>query len=324
MGPPTIPPQLQAITQAAQPPPPLHYPTPLQHMAPVIPRARCPIIEAQEPSHNLGPMTVKCPSCGALHWMDERLSSSSKRNPSLGMLPFWKDSTARVDASPQPLKRLLESSDTDAKEFRKHIRQYNAALAFTSLGAKFNQALFQGGGPYALCLIGELYHQLGALLPNENRSPSYAQLYLYDPAEARQFRLTRNNHLDANTMSDLQDMMLEHNPFVGIFRQAQEILREKSEDNHLHVRLTYKAHTDPRHYNLPTSDEIAVILLVMAHLREINVISYCAGKVVDSKGLVNVIQLILPFTMSCSFQRESWVGTGTFLSGGPWQGCRCR
>src|SRR5882724_6399252 len=53
----------------------------------------------------------------------------------------------------------------------------------------------------------------------------------------------------------------------------------------------------------------------MAHLREINVISYYAGKVVASKGLVNVIQLILPFTMSCSFQRESWVGTGTFLSG---------
>src|SRR5882724_2144646 len=179
------------------------------------------------------------------------------------MLPFWKDSTARVNASPSTSQKaigLLESSDTDAKEFRKHIPQYNAALAFTSLGAKFNQALFQGGGPYALCLIGELYHQLGALLPDENRSPSYAQLYLYDPAEASQFPLTRNNHLDANTISDLQDMMLEHNPFVGIFRQGQEILWEQSEDNHLHVRLTYKAHTDPHRYNLPTSDEIAVIL----------------------------------------------------------------
>jgi len=262
MGPPTIPPQLQAIAPAAQPPPPPALPQPpLQHMAPAIPRAQCPIIEAQEPSHNLGPMTVKCPSCGALHWMDERLSSSSKRNPKFGKCCLsGKIQLPELMPPPQPLKRLLESSDTDANEFRKHIRQYNAALAFTSLGAKFNQALFQGGGPYALCLIGELYHQLGALLPNENRSPSYAQLYLYDPAEARQFQLTRNNHLDANTMSDLQDMMLEHNPFVGIFRQAQEILREQSEDNHLHVRLTYKAHTDPRHYNLPTSDEIAVIL----------------------------------------------------------------
>src|SRR5882724_11938361 len=180
-------------------------------------------------------MTVKCPSCGALHWMDECLSSSSKRNPKFGKCCLsGKIQLPELMPPPQPLKRLLESSDTDAKEFRKHIRQHNAALAFTSLGAKFNQALFQGGGPYALCLIGELYHQLGALLPNENRSPSYAQLYLYDPAVARQFWLTRNNHLDANTMSDLQDMTLEHNPFVGIFRQAQ--------------------------YNLPTSDEISVIL----------------------------------------------------------------
>ena len=86
---------------------------------------------------------------------------------------------------------------------------------------------------------------VGSTASNENRSPSYAQLYLYDPAEARQFQLTRNNHLDANTMSDLQDMMLEHNPFVNIFRQAQEILQEQSEDSHLHVHLTYKAHTDP-------------------------------------------------------------------------------
>src|SRR5882724_11822646 len=53
----------------------------------------------------------------------------------------------------------------------------------------------------------------------------------------------------------------------------------------------------------------------MAHLREISVISSCAGKVVTSKVSANVIQIILPFTMSCSFQRESWAGTGTFLSG---------
>src|SRR5882724_4916196 len=111
-------------------------------------------------------MTVKCPSCGALHWMDEHLSSSSKRNPKFGKCCLsGKIQLPELMPPPQPLKRLLESSDTNAKEFRKYIRQYNVALAFTSLGAKFNQALFQGGGPYALCLIGELYHQLGALLP---------------------------------------------------------------------------------------------------------------------------------------------------------------
>ena len=68
--PPTLPPIPPPPAMAPIPPlpaPPQHSP---QHMAPAIPRAQCPIIEAQEPSHNLGHMTVKCPSCGALHWMN--------------------------------------------------------------------------------------------------------------------------------------------------------------------------------------------------------------------------------------------------------------
>ena len=108
--------------------------------------------------------------------------------------------------------------------------------------------------------MGELYHRLGALLPPENTTPSYAQLYIYDPAEARDFRMARNPGLDATTMSDLQDMMLEHNPFVHQFKQAQEIMQEQPEQQNLQVCLTYKAHNDPCHYNLPTTDEIAVIL----------------------------------------------------------------
>src|SRR5882724_9693701 len=68
-------------------------------------------------------MTVKCPSCGALHWMDECLSSSSKRNPKFGKCCLsGKIQLPELMPPPQPLKRLLESSDTDAKEFRNHIQ----------------------------------------------------------------------------------------------------------------------------------------------------------------------------------------------------------
>jgi len=34
--------------------------------------------------HDLGRMDVACSSCGALHWMVEKLSDSSKRNPRFG------------------------------------------------------------------------------------------------------------------------------------------------------------------------------------------------------------------------------------------------
>jgi hypothetical protein len=157
--------------------------------------------------------------------MAERLINSSKRHPKFGKCCLsGKILLPDLTAPPQPLMRLLESQEHDAREFRMHIRQYNAALAFTSLGADFDKSLLNGGGPYALCLMGELHHRLGALLPAENTTPSYAQLYIYDPAEARDFRMARNPGLDATTMSDLQDMMLEHNPFVHQFKQAQEIM----------------------------------------------------------------------------------------------------
>jgi hypothetical protein len=81
---------------------------------------------------------------------------------------------------PQPLKSLLESDQSDAKSFWNNTRQYNSALAFTSLSAKFYMSLLQGNGPYVLKLHGELYHNLGALIPGEDREASYAQLYIYD------------------------------------------------------------------------------------------------------------------------------------------------
>ena len=54
------------------------------------------------------------------------------------------------------------------------------ALTFTSLSANFDWSLLDGSGPYILKLYGELYHIHGALIPNENRDASYAQLYIYD------------------------------------------------------------------------------------------------------------------------------------------------
>jgi hypothetical protein len=68
----------------------------------------------QEPilRHDVGDMDVKCPWCGALHWMNEKLSHSSRTNPIFGLccdsgkvvLPVLQD-------PPRPLKALLEGND---------------------------------------------------------------------------------------------------------------------------------------------------------------------------------------------------------------------
>ena len=159
-----------------------------------------------------------------------------------------------------PLNSLLTDASPEAKKFRHHIRQYNAALAFTSLGAKFDHSLLDGNGPYVFKLHGGLYHNHGALIPNDGTHASYAQLYIYDPDMALQQRMNRNSNISGPTMSDLQEMLLQHNPFVPVYRPAAEQLRLQGQAQDIQARLTYKAHTDPRRYNIPTANEIAIVL----------------------------------------------------------------
>ena len=165
------------------------------------------------------------------------------------------------------MKSLLESNRSEARSFWDNIQQYNSALAFTSLGANFDQSLLQGGGPYVLRLYGELYHNHSSLIPAAGAA-SYAQLYIYDPRAALQQRMERNRLLSSNIMSDLQEMLLQHNPFIPIYKQAAERLREQARAHgssfqtmDIQARITYLPHMDPRRYNIPpTANEIVIIL----------------------------------------------------------------
>ena len=84
---------------------------------------------------------------------------------------------------PPELSNLLSSEQ--GKDFRHHIRNYNNALAMTSVGRKLDNSINRlGGGPYSFRLHGELIHRVGSLLPPEGQPPVYAQLYLCDSAQA--------------------------------------------------------------------------------------------------------------------------------------------
>ena len=127
-------------------------------------------------------MDVQCPDCGALHWLAEKYSSSSQRNPRFGTCC----SEGRVhlpasEAPPEPLHTLLTSDDNDSKSFREDIWKYNRALAFTSLGVTEDHSINRGGGLPVFRICGELCHNSGALVPSGDKPPRYAQLYIYEP-----------------------------------------------------------------------------------------------------------------------------------------------
>ena len=257
---PAIPLQPLIIDQVVQLP---RLPQPMQ-----LPIARQPFDPAWV-IHSLGDMDILCPFCHAFHWSSEQLASSTIDNPKFGMCCYQgKITLPPVQPVPNVLRRLLDGQNTVSKEFRKHIRNYNSALAMTSVGRviddSINRARGPNRGPYTFKLRGELIHRAGSLLPPEGQAPLYSQLYILDAAEAFEHRERNsyNSDLDTIVLKNLQDMLYSNHPGVRHYKQAKELTRHMPPDQQCRIALRFNQSTDRRRYNTPAENvqEIAVIL----------------------------------------------------------------
>ena len=211
-------------------------------------------------------MIISCSHCHALHWKDESLSHSTIANPKFGMCCLQgKISLPPLHPAPRELLGLLTSQDPLGRSFRLHIRNYNSALAMTSVGRTVNHSINQGGGgPYTFVLQGQLSHQAGSLLPPEGEPPRYAQLYIYDTDVALDHRMQHpaNAQLDRPTLATLQDMLYRVHSGVQLYKQAYELTRTMPPEQQCRIALRFQQNTDRRRYQNPDPSvrEIAVIL----------------------------------------------------------------
>ena len=268
--------------------------------------------------HYMGRMDVVCSDCEALHWTSEKLSTSLVGSPKFGMCCFsGKIKIPRLDNPPPELLHLLSGQEDMCKKFRDGIRNYNNALAMTSLGCDQDRAINRdGGGPYVFKIQGRLYHQSGSLLPRPGSSPVYAQLYIYDPQEALDFRMNNraNTSLHRATMQTLQDMLYHHHPGVQMYKQAFELTQHMGPDQQCKIALRFDGRTDQRQYNLPTdtSNKIAVILpgdgdQPTDGVRDI-ILNRRGGGLQEISGIPSITHSI----MSCSFLLASFNGIWEF------------
>jgi hypothetical protein len=65
-----------------------------------------------------------------------------------------------------------------SREFMNHIRQYNCLFNFTSLGAKIDNSINDGHGPYVFRISGQLSHKMGTLKPANGQNPKFAYMIL--------------------------------------------------------------------------------------------------------------------------------------------------
>jgi len=133
----------------------------------------------------------------------------------------------------------------------------------TSVGVKIDNSVTRQSGPYCFKIQGELHYLTGALLPYGDQTLIYAQIYILDTTEQLNVRRANNNNLDPVVMDNLQTMLLDSHPYIGQYRHIYELIREKpvEEQEEITIRLHMNLQQDQRTHNLPTAEEITVIIL---------------------------------------------------------------
>ncbi|XP_035845337.1 uncharacterized protein LOC110933803 [Helianthus annuus] len=168
-------------------------------------------------------------------------------------------------------QNLFKSLDDKCKHFLLNICRFNSMFLFTSMGGKVDSKINRGNAPYVYRISGENYHTLGSLLPKEGGEPKFAQVYIYDTDNEVCNRKTvfSISNKPASATSDLLDTELieylkvildSNNQLVKTYRRV----RDRFVDNpHVDLKLRLKANRskDGRTYNLPTSSEVAALII---------------------------------------------------------------
>ncbi|KIL54493.1 hypothetical protein M378DRAFT_1055673 [Amanita muscaria Koide BX008] len=207
-------------------------------------------------------MDDECRKCNALHWRKERLTRSTNANPKFGTCCLdGKVSIPSLQEPPRELWELYNGTSLQSTHFLDHINSYNNAFAMVSLE---HGRVNLGPGPDVFVVRGEVRHRAGSLLPDGENPPLYAQLYFQTPGNALEMRMGRGanvgQRLNPQVMQGLRDTLERNNHYIALYKTAYDRLRELPETPELHVSLHFNPIQDQRRYNLPTAEEVAVLM----------------------------------------------------------------
>ncbi|KAF6171104.1 hypothetical protein GIB67_020583 [Kingdonia uniflora] len=118
----------------------------------------------------------------------------------------------------------------------------------------------------------------------------YAQLYIYNPSATLDTRHKRNPRLNRNVLQTIENTVQQNNLFCELYQRAFEVLEAAAGGDKIFnvpAYLHYDNSTNHRRYNMPTTDEIAVILpgdgMEINNFRDI-IVYQCGHERVTSQG----------------------------------------
>ena len=135
------------------------------------------------------------------------------------------------------------------------------------MGANIDRSVNDGRGPPVFKISGQVHHRIGSLLPPDGSPPKFLQLYIYDTANEVSNRLKAlhsddgsASSLDPSIIQNLTAMLDQHNPFAKKFRMARDRLEQNCDDEFV-IRIVGAQEGDPVQYNLPTTDQLAMLVV---------------------------------------------------------------
>ena len=149
---------------------------------------------------------------------------------------------------PQPLFNLFTADTAQARDFRSNIMQYNASLAFTSLGVKVNETLLNRGPP-VFRIHGELRN------PYLLATYSYTYMILWRPIVNVSHAMTIYLFIQCIFFNRCYQLTMP----IRLYHHAYEVLHMNNGPNYM-IRLCVNPGNDLCHYNLPTANEVGIIL----------------------------------------------------------------
>ncbi|XP_076924323.1 uncharacterized protein LOC143586728 [Bidens hawaiensis] len=209
--------------------------------------------------HDNGDCNWTCEFCDAFFWFDERLKAGpAGRHPKYShwcragrvMLPY-----PRIP--PKSIIRLFQETD-----FQKNVKAYNSMFSMTSFGAKVDDFINDGSGPYVFKVEVQIYHWIGSLCPPPNEAPRFLQMYVYDTDNELSNRIgvfsgDGRSRIKQENVRVRMDVLTTTNELVKLFRTAKDLCSSSDvSDFSFHLYSSHNAQS----YDKPSSGSIGAII----------------------------------------------------------------
>ncbi|XP_071688702.1 uncharacterized protein [Rutidosis leptorrhynchoides] len=206
--------------------------------------------------NDIGDCNCVCYFCGAYFWYEERVKSSSVLRFN-GRCEGGRVDLPRERNPPPDIVELLKS-----RNYVDNIRAYNQMFSMASYGAQIDDTINNSRGPYVFKIVGQVYHWIVAICPEDGDPPRFLQLYIYDTDNEVRNRLNifgerRSGGVSEQVVELPLHILNDKNEVVKLFRIARDRILG-ADVPEFQIRL-YNV-IGAKQYEMPVTDTLGAIV----------------------------------------------------------------